>query len=126
MMNIYLIFILIAQCTTACVADLYQVNRTRTMCFSDVAEFVCTQNNRMVTWIIVSNTTRNDRQLVLHSFFNSNQPLKTTTIDSTTVRGYLIFGNSSFLESSLTIVASLSVNLRCNGDVLAYRPLNSK
>ncbi len=91
------------------------------MCFSDVAEFVCTQNSGVVSWTI-SSSTGGFTQLSFHYFFDSTGPMKSTMINSTIVRGFLIYGNSSFLESSLTIAASLSVTLRCNSNAFVYQP----
>ena len=109
--------------------DLYQVNRSRTLCNSDVAEFVCSQYGRSaVIWILSANGDIQRRLSFLLPLDNTPEGrTKHTTLESTRVEGHLIFANSSFFKSSLTIDASLSVTISCNHrDEIMYHPLNSE
>ncbi len=55
--ELYFSLIIVTYCCGACVADLYQVNTTRTLCFSDVAEFMCSQHDSLVVWTVTSIST---------------------------------------------------------------------
>ncbi len=104
------------------------MNTTRTLCFSDIAEFVCSQHDSVVIWRVTSISTE-ERSVTL-SFHTSalatERRMKITTIDSTEVIAQLLNGNSSFSLTVLTIEATLSAIVSCNSDTLAYYPQNSK
>ncbi len=113
-------------CSTS-FADLYQVNRTRTLCNSDVAEFVCSQQVPFVSWTVTSiSSGYSSTVLSFHTVFAPEERMKSTRLDTTVVRARIIHGNSSFILSSLTIEATLSATIECNDDILTYYPLNSK
>ena len=127
-LELYLSLIIVTYCCGACGADLYQVNTTRTLCFSDVAEFMCSQHDSFVVWIVTSIST-GERSSVLSldsSALHTGQRMVRTTIDSTEVIAQLLDGNSSFSLTVLTIEATLSASVRCNADTLNYYPQNSK
>ena len=110
-----------------CFADLYQVNRTRTLCYSDVAEFVCSQQVPFTAWTVTSiSSGHSSPVLSFHAVFAPEERMKSTRLDTTVVRAQLIHGNSSFTLSSLTIEATLSATIECNDDILTYYPLDSK
>ncbi len=124
-----LICVIIIHSDIVCSGDLYQVNRSRTLCNSDVAEFVCSQyGRRAVIWILSANGDIQRRLSFLLPLDNTPEGrTKHTTLESTRVEGHLIFANSSFFKSSLTIDASLSVTISCNlRDESMYHPLNSE
>ncbi len=108
-------------------ADLHQVNRTRTLCYSDVAEFVCSQQLPFAAWTVTSiSSGHRSSVLSFHVVFAPEQRMKSVRLDTTVVRAQLLGGNSSFTLTSLTIEATLSATIRCNDDILTYYPLNSK
>ena len=117
---------LICLCSTS-FADLYQVNRTRTLCYSDVAEFVCYQQSAFTAWTVTSiSSGHSSSVLSFHAVFAPEQRMKSTRLDTTVIRVQLLDGNSSFTLSSLTIEATLSATIECNDDILTYYPLDSK
>ncbi len=65
------------------------------------------------------------RHLEFHTLFDTARK-KSTTIDSTTVRAQLIFGNGSFIMSKLIIVADVAAIIECDTERINYRPQNSK
>ncbi len=109
--------------TSVCAAEFYQVNRTRTLCFSEVAEFFCSKHSIIVSWSITTN--RGFKQLAFLTQHSSAVTMS-STIDSTPVVARLIFSNSTVFESSLTIVASLSATIQCDTEVINYSPINSE
>ena len=126
--ELYFYLIIVTYSCGACVADLYQVNTTRTLCFSDIAEFVCSQHDSVAIWGVTSNSTgESSSDLSFHySALATGQRMKITTIDSTEVIAQILYGNSSFSLTVLTIEATLSAIVSCNSDTLAYYPQNSK
>ncbi len=105
------------------------MNRIRTLCNSDVAEFVCSQyGNDIVIWRFSANGGSQRRIYFLLPLDNTpERRIKHNTLESTRVEGHLIFANSSFFKSSLTIDASLSVTISCNSiDEIMYHPLDSE
>ncbi len=127
LINMYWIWLyLIYLCNTS-FADLYQVNRTRTLCYSDVAEFVCFQKLPFVSWTVTSISSGHRSQFLnFHAVFAPEERMKSTRLDTTVVRAQLIHGNSSFTLTSLTIEATLSATIECNDDILTYYPVNGK
>ncbi len=122
----WLWLVVICPCSTS-FADLYQVNRTRTLCYSDVAEFVCYQQSSFVSWTVTSiSSDHSSPVLSFHAVFAPEQRMKSVRLDTTVIRAQLIHGNSSFTLTSLTIEATLSATIECNYDILTYHPLNSK
>ncbi len=122
----WLLLIVICPCSTS-FADLYQVNRTRTLCYSDVAEFVCYQQSPFVSWTVTSISSRHiSPVLSFHAVFAPEERMKSATLDTTVIRAQVIHGNSSFTLSSLTIEATLSATIECEDDILTYYPLDSK
>ena len=124
-----LICVIIIHSDIVCSGDLFQVNRSRTLCNSDVAEFICSQYGRSaVIWIFSANGGIHRTLSFLLPLDNTPQGrTKHTTLESTRVEGHHIFANSSFFKSSLTIDASLSVTISCNSiDEIMYHPLNSE
>ncbi len=108
-------------------ADLYQVNRTRTLCYSDVAEFVCSQQSPFTSWTVTSiSSSHSSPVLSFHVVFFPEERMKSARLDNTVVRAQVIHGNSSFTLTSLTIEATLSATIECNDDILTYYPLDSK
>ena len=122
----WLWLVVICPCSN-CFAALYQVNRTRTLCYSDVAEFVCYQQSPFVLWTVTSISSRHRSQVLsFHAVFTPEERMKSTRLDNTVVRAQLLDGNSSFTLSSLTIEATLSATIECEDDILTYYPLDSK
>ncbi len=122
----WLLLIVICPCSNCCAA-LYQVNRTRTLCYSDVAEFVCFQQLPFAAWTVTSiSSGHSSSVLSFHAVFAPEQRMKSTRLDNTVVRAQLIHGNSSFTLSSLTIEATLSATIECNDNILTYYSLDSK
>ncbi len=119
------IYTLILYYNSVCTAELYQVNRTRTLCYSDVAEFECYQHDTQIVWTITSISSDVSIHLEFHTLFDTARK-KSTTIDSTTVRAQLIFGNGSFIMSKLIIVAYVAAIIECDTERISYRPQNSK
>ncbi len=126
--ELYFYLIIVTYSCGACVADLYQVNTTRTLCFSDVAEFMCSQHDPLVVWTVTSNSTgeRSSGLSLDYSVLATGQRMKMTMIDSTEDIAQILDGNSSFSLTVLTIEATLSAIVSCNSDTLAYYPQNSK
>ncbi len=122
----WLLLIVICPCSTS-FAALYQVNRTSTLCYSDVAEFVCSLQSPFVLWTVTSiSSGHSSPVLSFHVVHAPEERMKSTRLDTTVVRAQLIHGNLSFTLSSLTIEATLSATIECNGEILTYYPLNSK
>ncbi len=122
----WLWLVVICPCSN-CFAALYQVNRTRTLCYSDVAEFVCSQQSPFVSWTVASiSSGHSSPVLSFHAVFAPEQRIKSSRLDTTVVRAQLLDGNSSFTLTSLTIEATLSATIDCNEDILTYYPLDSK
>ncbi len=67
---------------SVCVADLYQVNKTRTHCYDDVAEFICSHHDSLLTWTVTS-IASDERSLTLsfNSQFNIRENIKYATVD---------------------------------------------
>ncbi len=64
-------FYTVALSLSVCVADLYQVNKTRTQCYDDVAEFICSQHDSLLTWTVTSITSgERSATLSFNSQFN--------------------------------------------------------
>ncbi len=106
---------------SVCVADLYQVNKTRTQCYSDVAEFICSYHNSLLTWTVTSiaSDERSDT-LSFNSQFNIRDNIKYASVDSTQVTAELIFGNFTFSLARLTIKTNLSASIMCNEENITY------
>ena len=122
----WLWLVVICPCSN-CFAALYQVNRTRTLCYSDVAEFVCSQQVPFTAWTVTSiSSGHSSPVLSFHTVFAPEERMKSTRLDTTVVRAQLIHGNSSFTLSSLTIEATLSATIDCEDDTLTYYPLDSE
>ncbi len=122
----WLWLVVICPCSN-CFAALYQVNRTRTLCYSDVAEFVCYQQSPFVSWTVTSISSGHSSSILsFHTVFAPEERMKSARLDTTIVRAQLIHGNSSFTLTSLTIEATLSATIECNDDILTYYPLDSK
>ncbi len=118
--------VVICPCSN-CFAALYQVNRTRTLCYSDVAEFICYRQVPFVSWTVTSISSEHmSPVLSFHVVFAPEDRMKSTRLDTTVVRAQLIHGNSSFILTSLTIEATLSATIDCEDDTLTYYPLDSE
>ena len=91
--------------------------------------FVCANNNddSIVQWRI---TPANGVGTLLsfHLLFDDTpeERVESRIIKSTPVRAELIFANSSYYVSSLTIVATLSANIECNRESTSYLFRNCK
>ncbi len=120
MYSLYIFFLI----HSVCVADLYQVNRTNTLCYSDVAEFVCYRQVPYTSWTITSRRSEESVQLNLHSVIGKRT--KSGTIDSATVRVEIISGDSSFISSRLTVDANLQADISCQMERVYYQSVNSK
>ncbi len=74
-------FYTVALSLSVCVADLYQVNKTRTQCYSYVAEFICSYHNSLLTWTVISiaSDERSDT-LSFNSQFNIRENIKYATV----------------------------------------------
>ncbi len=103
------------------VADLYQVNETRTLCYSDIAEFVCSQHLPYVRWIVTNTATGNSTFLSFPINFDPVR-MKTTTVDSTIVKAQVMSSNSSIVLSFLEINASITASINCNNEMIMYHP----
>ncbi len=121
----FLVFHLISYHLRICLTDLYQVNQARTLCYSNEAEFVCSQYDTIIFWRITSSSSGMSDQISFHTLFDSVR-MKNGTIDSTIVTAQLIVGNTSFITSKLTIAANLVATIACNAESISYQPLNSK
>ncbi len=106
-----------------CVANLHQVNSTRTLCYSDVAEFVCSQHQVILSWRVSSATSTTP---LLSFTTQSSVQIREASLEFTPVIARVIFSNSTFIKSSLTVSASLSVTIECNLQAITYQLLNSK
>ncbi len=102
----FIVFHLSSYYLKICVADFYQVNQARTLCYSDVAELVCSQYDTQIFWRITSSSSGMSHLISFHILFDSVR-MKNRTIDSTIVTAQLIVGNSSFIMSKLTLAADL-------------------
>ncbi len=107
---------------SVCVADLYQVNKTRTQCYDDVAQFICSYHITLLTWTVTSITSgERSATLSFNSQFNNiRDNIKYASVDSTQVTAELIFGNSTFSLARLTIKANLSASILCNEENIVY------
>ncbi len=112
-------FYTVALSLSVCVADLYQVNKTRTQCYDDVAEFICSHHESLLTWTVTS-ITSGERSVSFNSQFNIRENMVYTSVDSTQVTAELIFGNSTFSLSRLTIEADVSAIIMCNHENKIY------
>ncbi len=121
----FLVFHLISYHLRICLTDFYQVNQARTLCYSNEAEFVCSQYDTRIIWTISSSSSGMSDQIAFHTLFDSVR-MKNGTIDSTIVTAQLIIGNTSFITSKLTIVANLVATITCNSESISYQPQNSK
>ncbi len=121
----FLVFHLSSYYLRICVADFYQVDQARALCYSDVAEFVCSQYDTQILWRITSSSSDMSDQISFHTLFDSVR-MKNGTIDSTIVTAQLIVGNSSFIMSKLTIAANLVATIECDTERISYQPLNGK
>ncbi len=112
---------------TLCVADLYQVNRTRTLCYSDIAQFLCSKTSTTIlTWSVISSTSGRVKFLSFNTRFDSVGMVDTTILDASTVTAQLLNNDTSSLESLLTISANLSATIECNNEITHYHSENSK
>ncbi len=120
-------FYTVALSLSVCVADLYQVNKTRTQCYDDVAEFICSYHNSLLIWTVTSITSgEKSATLSFNSQFNIRENIKYASVDSTQVTAELIFGNSTFSLARLTIKANLSASIMCNKENITYHHFESK
>ena len=89
---------------------------------------MCSQHDSLVVWTVTSNSTgeRSSGLSFDYSVLATEQRMKMTVIDSTEVIAQILYGNSSFSLTVLTIEATLSAIVSCNSDTLAYYPQNSK
>ncbi len=101
------------------------MDQARTLCYSHVAEFVCSRYDTQITWEVTSNSSSMSYQISFHTLFDSVR-MKNGTIDSTIVTAQLIVGNSSFIKSKLTIAANLVATIECDTERISYQPLSSK
>ena len=64
--------------------------------------------------------------LTFHSLFDDTpeERVETEILEATPVRAELIFGNSSYYVTSLTIVATLIATIECKYDNIEYTFLN--
>ena len=121
----FLVFHLSSYYLSISVADLYPVDQTRSLCYSDVAEFVCSQYDTQIIWTITSSSSGMSDQILFHTLFDPVR-MKNGTIDSTIVTAQLIIGNISFIMSKLTIAANLVATIECDTERISYQPLSSK
>ncbi len=89
---------------------------------------MCSQHDSVVIWRVTSISTgeRSSGLSFDYSVLATVQRMKMTAIDSTEVIAQILYGNSSFSLTVLTIEATLSASVRCNSDKLAYYPQNSE
>ncbi len=120
-----LVFHLSSYYLRICVADFYQVNQARTLCYSEVAEFVCSRYDTQIIWTITSSSSGMSDQISFHTLFDSVR-MKNRTIHSTIVTAQLIVGNISFILSKLAIAANLVATIECDTESISYQPINSK
>ena len=106
----------------ACKAELYLVNRTSILC-SNEAVFICANKDLPEVQWTITTAGGTTRSLSFSLLFGTDRVMS-RTIDSTLVRAELIFGNSSYYVSSLTIVATLSATIECNLESISYQPDN--
>ncbi len=125
--HLYWSLIIALYCNTLCVADLYQVNRTRTLCYSNVAEFFCSQTDAtLLHWTVTSTSSGMVRFLSFLAMHDSNGLVGNTTLDSTTVTATLLNSDNSSIESLIAISADLSATIQCNFESIQHQVLNSK
>ena len=100
-----------------CQGELYQVNKSRTLCTSEEAIFVCSHGLGASTkWTI--STLNTTRDVISHNMFGR---IKQLMIDDTPVKVEVIFANSIWDVSTLTIVATLTATIICNDrDTITY------
>ena len=83
--------------------------------------FICANNDGPgVQWIITP-VGGAKRSFNFHLLLHSEGEIITRTIESTPVRAELIFVNSSYYVTSLTIVATLSATINCNRERITYQ-----
>ncbi len=124
--HLYWSLIIAQYCNTLCVADLYQVNRARTLCYSDVAEFFCSQTDTTLLYWTVTSTSGMVRFLSFLAMHDSNGLVRNTTIDSTTLTAKLLHSDNSSIESLIAISTDLSATIQCNSESIQHQVLNSK
>ena len=94
---------------SVCQAELYQVNKSATLCTSEEAVFVCSHGQGASTkWTI--STLNNTLVFSLNYLFDRK---RTLMIDDTPVKAEVIFDNSTLDVSTLTIVATLTATIVC-------------
>ena len=106
-----------------CQAELYLANMPGILC-SNEASFICANNDGpSIQWRITS--VGGTKTIAFSLLFNTERVVS-TTIESTPVRAELIFRNSSYYVTSLTIVATLSATIECNLESISYQPDSGK
>ncbi len=100
-------------------ALLHQVNEVNVFCRNE-AEFLCSQlNEHEVQWVVtLSNGI--SRSLSFNSLTDSVAVEKFTVIQSTIMKATLVFVNSSYILTSLTLAAHLNATIRCHSEYLLY------
>ena len=104
---------------------LYQVKRS---CPLEEVEFICSNNDglQVVMWTITSLSSGFIKSITFHSSFDTSGIWRSVVIDDSEVNASLLYGNSSWYLTSLTIPSTLSSDIMCNNDFLQYRSSNSK
>ncbi len=120
-------YIIIINQYSVCVADLYQVNKTRTLCCDDVAEFICSHHDSLLIWTVTSIASgARSATLSFNSQFNVTENMVYTSVDSIRVTAELIFGNSTFSLARLAFKANISANIVCNTESIMYHHCDCK
>ena len=107
-----------------CQAELYLANMPGILC-SNEASFICANNyGPSIQWEIT--TDGGATQSLSFSLLFITERVMSRTIESSPVTAELIFGNSSYYVTSLTIVATLSATIECNLESIRYQPDSGK
>ena len=108
-----------------CLAELYIANRTGALC-SNETMFICANNDGPSLQWIITTLGGTTRTLGFHLSLHSEGAVMSRTIESTPVTAELIFANSSYYVTSLTIVATLSATIYCSQKSITYQPESGK
>ena len=101
---------------------LYQKNNMES-CPSEV-EFICNNSNGpVVTWMITS-VSGVLKTIVFHSFYDTQGIWRSAVIDYSVANAMLLYGNSSWYLTSLTISSTLSSDIACNSESLQHHSSN--
>ena len=96
-------------------------------CPSEAVEFTCSNSDiPVVMWTVTSSTSGFSGSISFHSIFNTQGIWRSAVIDDSVVNATLLYGNSSWYLTSLSIPSTLTSDIRCNSEFLQYHFSNGK